>query len=123
MSQGNLLGNNESISAIDWELCLKLANNKSEIAEEILSFVLLQLPDDLSDIKQAFAKTDYAELLRSVHKLHGALCYTGMPKLKNIVSEFEGYLKKKEFETATIQQMMTHLETATQEVLSAERKA
>lgn len=109
----------ETLPVIDWELCVKLANNKTEIAGEILIFVLQQLPGDLLDIKQAYHKTDYSELLRGIHKLHGALCYTGMPQLKNIVAELETLLKMKELDKKLVQEMMKQLDAAAQQVLES----
>ena len=84
---------NESLPAIDWQMCLALANHKPAVAQEILSLVVQQLPGDLKAIKEARAKKDHAEFLRLVHKLHGALCYSGMPRLKNAVAQLETALK------------------------------
>lgn len=103
---------------IDWELCIKLANNKIEVAEEILSFVLQQLPADYLDIQSAYQKQDAAELLRATHKLHGALCYTGLPQLKQIVLEIESHLKEKNNDAEHLTEMMKHLDCAVKTALS-----
>ncbi|MBV9575966.1 MAG: Hpt domain-containing protein [Gammaproteobacteria bacterium] len=78
---------------IDWELATKLAGNKKELAEELLCLLLKTLPDDRATIKQLYIEQNYAELLRRVHKLHGALCYCGLPRLKTIVARLETQLK------------------------------
>lgn len=110
MSQKKPLLNNENMPVIDWELCVRLANNKSEIAQEILAFVLQQLSADRNTIQEAYNKLDYPELLRSVHKLHGALCYTGLPRLKRIIFEFENLLKKKDLDKEKLSSMMESFE-------------
>ncbi len=104
---------------IDWELCVTLANNKTEIAQEILSLVIEQLPQDLQTIQQAFHKKDYPELLRYVHKLHGALCYSGLPRLKQVIVTLESLLKKKIFDDARLSLLLEEVAKEAKEVLSS----
>lgn len=107
------------LPVIDWNLCVKLANNKISVAHEILLLVTQQLPNDLETIKQAQTKEDYAELLRCVHKLHGALCYCGMPRLKNAVAHLENALKEKNLDKIKLTELSVHLEKEAQTVLSS----
>lgn len=78
---------------IDWEQAIRVANNK-DLAQEILSMLIKQLPKDLANIKQAHEENNFSDLLRLVHKLHGALCYTGALRLKMIISHLETDLKR-----------------------------
>lgn len=78
---------------IDWELCIRLAGNKTELAEEILDLLMSSLSEDLSTINNLYTERNYKELLRKVHTLHGALCYCGLPRLKTIVARLETALK------------------------------
>lgn len=78
---------------IDWELATKLAGNKKELAEEMLCLFIKTLPEDHLAIKQLESAKNYTELLRRVHKLHGALCYCGIPRLKTIIAYLESQLK------------------------------
>lgn len=105
--------------AIDWNLCVKLANNKVAVAEEILMLVIQQLPRDLEAIKEAQAKPDYPELLRRVHKLHGALCYSGMPRLKEAVACLETALKQNHFDNAELKELSLRLEAEARTVLTS----
>lgn len=84
------LGN---LPIIDWDQGIKLAGNKRDLAEEMLTFLLKNLPQDIAEINQAFQAQNYIELLRLVHKLHGALCYCGLPRLKTIAGCLETQLK------------------------------
>lgn len=82
-----------NLPIIDWDQSIKLAGNKKDIAEEMLSFVIKNLTSDISAINQLHERKNYEELLRTIHKLHGALCYCGLPRLKNIVARLETELK------------------------------
>lgn len=83
----------KSLPIIDWDLCVKVAGNKKELAEEILSLLIANLSDDMIIINNFHLEQDYAALLRKIHNLHGALCYSGLPRLKMIVSNLETALK------------------------------
>lgn len=78
---------------IDWELGTKLAGNKRDLAEEMLSLMMNSLPEELVSIKQFFTDENYSELLKRVHKLHGAICYVGLPRIKMILAHLESDLK------------------------------
>ncbi len=108
-----------ALPPIDWKLCIKLANNKIAVAQEILLLVIQQLPAELEAIKQAQARADYAELLRRVHKLHGALCYSGMPRLKNAVAHLESVLKQDNIDNAQLIELSRRMETEAQTVLAS----
>jgi two-component system sensor histidine kinase BarA len=81
--------NYSNLNAIDWKLCAKLAGNKIDLAKEMLEMLIVALPTDRAKIKQAYKAHDYHELREQVHKLHGACCYVGVPKLKAIAKELE----------------------------------
>jgi two-component system sensor histidine kinase BarA len=107
------------LPVIDWNLCIKLANNKTAVAQEILLLVIQQLPSDLEEIKKAEQKADYAEWLRCVHKLHGALCYSGMPRLKNAVAHLENALKQNQLDQVRLTELSGQLENEAKTVLSS----
>lgn len=84
-----------NLPVIDWELATKLAGNKKELAEEMLCFLLKTLPQDrlaILELRHTHTQNP-TELLRRVHKLHGALCYCGVPRLKALVAHLETALK------------------------------
>ena len=80
---------------IDLELGAKLAGNNRKAAEEMLALLIKMLPHDLAQIKLAFTKNQYEELARHVHRLHGALCYCGVPRLKTAAHQLEIAIKQK----------------------------
>lgn len=78
---------------IDWELSTKLAGNKREFAEEMISLLVKNLTTELGVIEQFYANKKHMELLHRVHRLHGTLCYCGLPRLKTVVTQLESALK------------------------------
>jgi two-component system, NarL family, sensor histidine kinase BarA len=83
-----------TIPVIDWELGLKLAGNKPQLAKDIMAVLISSLPNDLQGILQS--KDDRKSLLQRVHKLHGAISYCGLPRLKKLLAEFEQALKNEQ---------------------------
>ena len=79
---------------IDWKLGLKLAGNKRELAEEMLNMLTATLADDVKKIHDSYESKNYEELHQQLHKLHGAVCYCGTPRLKKAISALENRLKR-----------------------------
>jgi two-component system sensor histidine kinase BarA len=78
---------------LDWGIALQHAGGKSELALEMLNMLLLSVPETLSLLAQAIADEDCKQVLSIIHKLHGACCYTGVPKLKSLAETIETALK------------------------------
>lgn len=81
------------LPVIDWELCVKVAGDKEELAAEILQELMTNLSNDVTTIRNLYLESNYSALLRKVHKLHGAVCYSGLPRLKITISHLETALK------------------------------
>ena len=79
--------------AVDIRQCLKLSNNKSELAIDMFHMLIDNISNDLDEITSAFNSGDEELLLTLVHKLHGACCYTGAPELKASIKDFEKLIK------------------------------
>lgn len=83
----------KTLPIIDWNTCLSLAGNKLDLAQEILQELTKNLEHETSVFIQLKNEYKYTELLKRVHKLHGALCYCGLPRIKVIISSLETHLK------------------------------
>jgi two-component system sensor histidine kinase BarA len=81
------------LPVFDWNQALQLAGQKPDLAKDILAMLMAELPQDTARINQAYKDQNYPEMLRLVHKLHGALCYSGMPRLKTVIAKLETTLK------------------------------
>jgi two-component system sensor histidine kinase BarA len=80
---------------LDWELALTRAAGKQDLAIEMFTMLVKSLPDLLITIKQSYDDENTEELLTAIHKFHGACCYTGVPKLKQLAEIIESGLKSK----------------------------
>jgi two-component system sensor histidine kinase BarA len=79
---------------IDWALAKKRAGGKADLAVDMLNMLLDSLPEARDAIQQATDDEEHDAILKQVHKLHGACCYTGVPKLKNLAELVETTIKK-----------------------------
>lgn len=113
------LQNNNTGIPIDWELCKKLAGNKEDLAYEMLDMLINGLPNDIKLIKAAYANKDLIDLREHVHKLHGACCYVGVPKLKAIAKELEDAIALAK--TDKIARYMDAIEKEIQNVLAYQK--
>ncbi|WP_251359360.1 two-component sensor histidine kinase BarA [Kangiella sp. TOML190] len=100
-SGGNLselsTNTDEHETTLDWELSLKLANNNLELATDMLKLFVDTNFETSKSIHAAYQAQEFETLLTHVHKLHGASCYLGTPKLKRISSQYETKLKKQKY--------------------------
>lgn len=60
---------------------IELAKNDASLAKDMLRMLMDSLPNDRELISHAFKEIDHETLYNSVHKLHGACCYCGVPRL------------------------------------------
>ncbi len=83
---------------VDMQLGIKLANNKQDLAEEMLEMLFGSLQKDREAIQVLTEDEDYETLQDVVHKLHGATRYTGVPFLQSASYALEENLKLKKWE-------------------------
>ncbi|NTS76662.1 response regulator [Catenovulum sp. SM1970] len=81
-------------TGIDWSLSLQMANNRHDVALEMLTLLVDTFNSVKQEVTQARDTRDKDELLKVVHKFHGSTCYTGVPKLKALAFSIESQLKK-----------------------------
>jgi len=78
---------------IDWELGLQLVNGNKALAQELMSMLIAELPNDKANMKAAYANGDMTSLKNMTHKLHGSLKYCAAPRLKVSIEQLETALK------------------------------
>ncbi len=79
--------------SLDWQECLRLSNNKEDLAKELLAMLKTDLPNFRNDINQALQSNNIQQLQDHTHKLHGACCYCGVPRLKQLTEQLETQIK------------------------------
>ncbi|MGO1500524.1 MAG: ATP-binding protein [Marinobacter sp.] len=72
---------------------IQLAAGKADLAEELFSMLLEQLPTDFNTIERLWNGEHLESLLECVHKLHGATRYCGVPELRSAANRLETALK------------------------------
>ena len=72
---------------------VKLAGGRKDLANEILEMLVNRLKKDYSLIEQLNMESNYSALKDEVHRLHGAVCYCGTPRLKTVLFRLETDLK------------------------------
>ena len=71
----------------DRELSLSAANYRPELADELFTLLIANLPIDQESINRAFSDGKTEQLAEAVHKLLGSLRYCGVPRLENAVEK------------------------------------
>lgn len=82
-----------ALPTLDWQLAIKRTNGSDDAARELLRDFLDMLPSSIEIIKREWHDRNYHQLQLEIHRLHGAACYTGSPKLQALADEIEGALK------------------------------
>ena len=102
-------------SVIDWELATRLAGNSQKMAKEMFFLLVKELPADVVALKKEYGIYDMKALKIRLHKLHGALCYCGAPRLKRVVAKVELAITQKKI--AQIPSLITELECEVNELI------
>ncbi|WP_425557065.1 two-component sensor histidine kinase BarA [Ferrimonas gelatinilytica] len=84
----------ESEGAVNWPLALSQAGGNPSLAKEMLAMLVDSIPETLAELDHAITMGENDALLRCVHKLHGATCYSGVPDLQKICAQIESSLKQ-----------------------------
>ncbi|MFV0448427.1 MAG: two-component sensor histidine kinase BarA [Vibrio sp.] len=81
--------------AIDWQLALRQAANKEDLAQDMLKMLLASFKEVNQVIELALSDDEYpaTDLLHHIHKLHGSCSYSGVPRLKKVCETLEQTLR------------------------------
>jgi two-component system sensor histidine kinase BarA len=71
----------------------------SKLADEIMRLLVKELPAFKQSIKQSHDQKNLDSLYQHVHKLHGAISYCDLPKIKSMIQKIERDLKANRHET------------------------
>lgn len=90
---------NSTLAVYDRTLALEQAGGSPDLAHDLFTMLLQELPVSRALLQDAFGLRDSAALLRHAHKLHGSTLYTGVSALRAAVAELELHLKRAEAES------------------------
>lgn len=77
----------------NWPLALNRSGNRPELAAEMLAMLVDSLPEIRVSLVNNITLKDLATLSNIIHKLNGACCYSGVPKLEKICNHLESEIK------------------------------
>lgn len=90
--------NDKPTPVFDLDVSLHLANNRTDVAEEMFGILLSKLPEDQKAINDAFNRNDIDDFRMQVHKLNGAVRYCGVPALSEAINQLETLAKGSEID-------------------------
>jgi two-component system sensor histidine kinase BarA len=109
---------------LNWDLCLTQANQKTDLALDMLKMLVNSLPETTATINEALIAKNAEVLVQAVHKLHGATCYCGVPTTQKLCRDIESALKHKiaiddlEPEILELLDELTKVESAANQVIN-----
>ncbi|MCG7365751.1 two-component sensor histidine kinase BarA [Pantoea tagorei] len=80
--------------SLDWELALRQAANKPDLARDMLKMLLDFLPEVQQKLDAFMAAKDAQGLREIIHKLHGSASYSGVPRMKQLCRQLEKNLRQ-----------------------------
>ncbi len=83
----------KNLITIDWELSLKNANQKEDLAKQMLTMLVQSFEESEKNITHYLQMNDQNKLISEVHKIHGATAYCGVPILKQLAFDLESEMK------------------------------
>ncbi|MFT6270298.1 MAG: two-component system sensor histidine kinase BarA [Alphaproteobacteria bacterium] len=89
---------NATANSIDWGMALRLCYNNQDSAIEFLDAFTQRLLLHANEIESGWEQQRADLMLASVHKLHGACCYTGVPRLQVFCDQAQTLLKTEPLE-------------------------
>ncbi|WNC71467.1 two-component sensor histidine kinase BarA [Thalassotalea psychrophila] len=78
----------------DWNLSLNRSANKIDLALEMFTMLIQSLPEMKVALQNNIRLEDLSTTSALVHKLNGACCYVGVPRLERIVKSIESQIKQ-----------------------------
>ncbi|MEB6380228.1 two-component sensor histidine kinase BarA [Leclercia adecarboxylata] len=83
---------NDSLT-LDWQLALRQAAGKNDLAREMLQMLVAFLPEIRNKVEEQLVGENPADLVEAIHKLHGSCGYSGVPRLKKLCQLLEQHLR------------------------------
>jgi len=78
---------------VDIQLALEQADSSEELAKELFSMLIHDLPTLQTNLNQALLKQDEQALRDQAHKIYGSTAYCGVPQLRDASNALENSIK------------------------------
>jgi len=77
----------------DTHLALKIANQRPQLAIEMLALFMMSLDADQNHLRQAYGDGDLEQFTLQIHRLNGAAKFCGIPRIQILLHDMETQLK------------------------------
>lgn len=91
--------NDQNKAPVSLTLSLQNAQNKPELARDMLQMLLDSLAETKTLLEKYSKQNDIVNLQEVVHKLHGGCCYCGVPELTRICARIDDNLQNSRTDT------------------------
>ncbi|NMP17667.1 two-component sensor histidine kinase BarA [Thalassotalea sp. Y01] len=78
----------------DWPLALQRSGTNPQLALEMFKMLLDSLEQTTVELRHYIDVDDLTSIASLIHKLNGACCYVGIPRLEKVVNDIETQIKK-----------------------------
>ncbi len=75
--------------SVDTDLTYKLSASNQKLVDQIFSMLVQEIPSYRKNLQLAIEQSSMADFEKIMHKLHGVTCYAGLPKLKQLLDQYE----------------------------------
>ncbi|AKJ41586.1 Signal transduction histidine-protein kinase BarA [Pragia fontium] len=79
--------------SLDWELALRQAANKEDLAKDLLKILIEFLSEVEERVRGVLDGKQDDDIINIIHKLHGSCSYSGVPRLKQQCQYLESQLR------------------------------
>ncbi|QBH97111.1 two-component sensor histidine kinase BarA [Limnobaculum zhutongyuii] len=80
-------------TSLDWELALRQAANKEDLARDLLTILVDFLSEVEERVQAVLDGNKDDDIVNIIHKLHGSCSYSGVPRLKQLCQYLESQLR------------------------------
>lgn len=80
---------NQDLPLLDIQSAIDYSDADEQFVTELRQMLIEVLPEHRDNIKHYAEQKDWDNLAREAHKLHGALSYTGTPRLKHYSKQLQ----------------------------------
>ena len=101
---------------LDIPHAIEQAGGNPDLARELFSMLLQELPDLKHNLNLAFTQADNQGLWEHAHKIHGSTAYCGVPVLQQATRDLENSIKA---QTNDLADKIQHLNQAIDELLAS----
>lgn len=102
LATSNAISTPSELQSTDWNLGVTLTAGNEELAKDLFTMLINELPNTQELINTAYKNHDIKAFKDHVHKLHGGCCYVGVPKLKYLAKTLEMAAIKQDWATINL---------------------